>query len=345
MNKIVEEAGFCVATLRDIAVKRGVDVCEVFLLGINALDALGNKTKSPMKKARKLIHAGACALEKERKTVSFAHAVEELIASKAHRRSRTVSDIRYLLGVLMRKTDRLARRKIRSLTTADCAEMIEYCFKTPRQRYKARVVLHGLFAFSFRRGWCADNPVSRVDVPVLKEKPIVALNADQCQKLIHAAKEEDQGGCLAAVGLMLYAGIRPQELQRLSWGNVNLNESVISIPATHSKTGGARHVSMEPILKNLLKGLSPEKLSSRICPKNWLRKWKAIRQSAGWTKTNPWIQDCLRHSYASFHVLYYKDFTRLQYEMGHSSPALLRTRYLNMQGLTSNMAHEFWEVA
>lgn len=135
--------------------------------------------------------------------------------------------------------------------------MIESCFQTQRQRYKARLVLHSVFALALKRGWCSHNPVSNVDVPILKEAPILALNVKQCKKLIHTAKTEIKGECLAAVGLMLYAGIRPQELQRLRWEHINLDQGFISILPRHSKTGGSRHVNIEPVLQNLLMSLHP----------------------------------------------------------------------------------------
>lgn len=335
---------FNMTVFSKLAAKHGLHVGEVFVLGINTLNALGRKTKYPMRQAQALIKEGADVMSQKRNTVSFARAVEEILIAKAHRRARTLEDIRYITRVFMRKTAGLAQKKLRSITTAKCAKMIEHCFPTPRQRYKARLILHGIFSLALKRGWCMENPVSHVDVPVLKETPIVTLKVEQCQELVQTARVQEQGECLAALGLMLYAGIRPQEVQRLSWQHINLDEAVISIPAMHSKTGGTRHVSIEPILQKLFKGLASKDPSERICPLHWQAKWKAVRQAAGWREGNPWVQDCLRHSYASFHALYYKDFSRLQYEMGHSSSALLRTRYLNMQGLTKTMANIFWDA-
>lgn len=332
--------------LEHIALLRGINMYEIFLIGINTIDALDKKTKYPIKKTRELIHAGADAVRQKKRTVSFAYAVNAVLEAKAHRRARTLSDIRYITKVFMRDKNGLATRKIRSITTKECSELLEHCFHTQRQRYKARLILHGVFALALKRGWCAENPVSRVDVPVLKETPVMALNVTQCNKLLHAAKHQEKGECLAALGLMLYAGIRPQEIQRLSWKHLNLSENIISIPSIHSKTGGTRHVSIEPALKKILEEvITPENRESLICPINWTKKWQKVRKSAGWDGKTLWVQDCLRHSYASFHALYYKDFTRLQYEMGHSSSMLLRTRYLNMQGLTQDMANRFWAGA
>lgn len=38
------------------------------------------------------------------------------------------------------------------------------------------------------------------------------------------------------------------------------------------------------------------------------------------------------------------DLPRLQMEMGHSGTGLLRTRYINMRGITSGMVEQFWSI-
>ncbi len=139
---------------------------------------------------------------------------------------------------------------------------------------------------------------------------------------------------------MLWAGIRPREVERLLWADVDMKDRVIYIQPKHSKTGGARQVSMQPVLLRWLKRVNPAALSHhRIIPKAWTRRWRDLREAAGF---EAWKPDILRHSFASYHLKQFRDVYQLQMEMGHSSVELLRTRYLAMEGITSRAAKQFW---
>ena len=107
-----------------------------------------------------------------------------------------------------------------------------------------------------------------------------------------------------------------------------------------SKTGGARQVEICPALKVFLGGNAhPPEIS--VCPPDWPRRWKRIRDGAGFG--NAWVQDVLRHTYASYHAKRFRDLPRLQSDMGHRDLSLLRSRYVNMRGISSSDAFAFFE--
>ena len=237
----------------------------------------------------------------------------------------------------------LAKRRVRSLTPEDCRRSIEQAFDTPRQRAKARLILSALFTTAARRGWCGDNPVKQVEAPRLVEKRIEILAEEEIATLLKTAAEYRGGICLPAVALMLYAGIRPHEVMRLQRQHIDLETNTICILPQHSKTGGARLVTIHPPLAEILKacyggaeGLTGEAAEIPICPPNWLRHRRRLHRLAGWnTPTHPWQPDVLRHTFASHHLHTYRDYTALQYEMGHRSSTLLRTRYINLRPFSS----------
>lgn len=321
---------------------------ELIRLGIALLEACAQWRNRPtsLQAARKAIELGAKALYENEKSISFERAVQETLAAKSHRRQQTLSEIRYITRKLMSRIPGLAKRSVRSLTTQEWAQYLESVFVTPRQRRKARTIVHGVFALMVKRNWCSENPISKVDIPSLQENIVPVLSPQEAEILVQTATEKYDGECLPAVAIMLYAGVRPQEVQGLTWRQINLQEGIISLLPYHVKTGGTRHITIEPILSHILKMYEREyqPLATQfICPKYWNRKWREIRCVAGWTPhDNPWRQDCLRHSYATYHALYYKDFIRLQYEMGHASVILLKTRYLNLGNLYFRDAECFW---
>ncbi len=289
-----------------------------------------------LKRSKKIIEQGIEALKKQEKTVSFEKAVEEALQARteAGRRARTLCDFRYITRRFMRRCKGLAKRRVRAITAQECADYMEMAFDTPSQRAKARRVLSGVFSTAMKRGWCSENPVARVEPPRVVEKRMQILKPKEIESILQAAEKYKGGICLAAVGMMLYAGIRPHEVARLTWEQVDLENKSIWILPQHSKTGGARMVTIQPPLARLLKTCLSNGL---ICPPQWLKHWRALRKQAGFTR---WQPDVLRHTFASYHLRHFKDYSALQYETGHRDSSLLRTRYVDMRGVEA--AALFW---
>ncbi len=320
-----------------------VSAAEVFFLGLSALKAAGVKRSSGVKKAQRLIRLGEEALKEMEKTVSFSVAVEDMLKVKQERlRVSSMVAIKSTLKRLMRNNPKLANKPVRSMKAEDCKKALEAAFHTPRQFVNGRSIMSAVFGHAVKRGWTDRNPVAGVDIPVVKEQRIKALPLNNCRTLMSLAHEMYGGACEVAAGMMLYAGIRPTEVTRLRWGDVLLEEGVICVPPRHSKTGGARHVGIQAPLKKLLCSVPRGASDEPLIPPNWPLKWRAVRKELVKKTGVAWQQDILRHTFASFYVKEYRDISALQLEMGHSSSTLLRTRYLNMEGLKKQDAREFW---
>ena len=257
--------------------KTGLDVVEAAQLAHELLQASKGRG-SRWKRARECIRLGEEALVARGKTVAFRKAVQEAMEARQDRRKRTRDDFRYISRRLLRFCPEMARRPVRFITPRECRACLEKSFDTLRQRHKARLVLSGIFGTAVKRGWCTENPVAHVDLPRLKEHSIPVLSLEEMRRLLAAAEEYDGGACLAAVGLMLYAGIRPEEVRRLDWAQINLREGMVSLRARHSKTGGARIVTIQPVLGNLLeRAVAMGSVSGSVCPRNWPAKWRELR--------------------------------------------------------------------
>lgn len=271
---------------------------------------------------------------------SFERCVQACQDSKFQRRKRTIAEFRSVSEKMMRICPEWRKRPLRSLQVADCEEMIQHGFSTDRQRLKAYVILHGIFAYGFKRCWCSHNPVALLDKPRVQESELELLSWQELRRLLRVARREEHRACLPALALMLWAGIRPSEVARLDWQHIDWRERVLVVPAQHAKTGGCRHVHLGSALRGVL-GEQPHPAAGPICPADWGRRWKRLRGEAGLV---PWRQDVLRHCFASYHIKKWHDYARLQAEMGHRSADLLRTRYLSMRGISSKQATAFWRV-
>ena len=339
----------------------GADVLEAALVAKSALEAgrarlrqKGNLSVEAevraseatalraLKRCKKIIELGAEALRQQERTVTFEKAVEAALAARKDRRVRTVYDFRYFTRRFMKRCKGLAARRVRSITPQECAGYIEQAFDTPRQRQKARLILSGVFGTAVKRGWCDANPVARVEAPRVVEKTVPILTPQEIEQITTTAETYQGGSCAAAVGMMLYAGIRPHEVARLTWAQVDLQERSIYILPRHSKTGGARRVTIHKPLVRILRAHKRAD-GEKICPPNWLHHWRELRRAAGWdTPARRWPQDALRHTFASYHLSHFRSYAELQLEIGHRDATLLRTRYVDQRAVVN--AGAFWET-
>ncbi len=317
-----------------------VDAARVALENHEALALELEGHPAPVRLCQRIIQLGTDAYKQEQDSATFREALEQSLMSRSSRRLRTIAEIRQCCRRVLRHYPTLADTPVRRVSASMCHDIVYNVFTTTPSRRKARRLLHGIFAFSLRHGWCSFNPMVPVDVPPAQETPIEILTIKQIRRLLATVRKTQHLPCAAAVGIMLWAGIRPMELTRLRWEHINFEQKVITIEARHAKTGGARHVTLHPVLIRWLRETTPYRLpKALIVPRAWERRWRALRQAAGFSQ---WHPDTLRHTFASYHFKRYASFSLLQVEMGHADANLLRTRYLGMKGVTHEGAAEFW---
>lgn len=315
----------------------GADILEAALVAKTALEAVHGQPR----KAKECIRLGAEELRKREHTVSFSKAVEAALEVRKGRRARTQTDFRYVCKRLLVRNPELGNRRVRSMTARECERYLATAFETPQQFRKGRAVMSGVFSTAIRHEWCDVNPIAKVAVPQVQEHEVGILKPAEIETLLEMTKNYEGGSCLPAVGLMLYAGIRPHEVTRLSYNDVDWKNGSITIRARHSKTGGARRIEMAPPLLRLLSTFRDRPKNERICPKKWTYHWAALHTLAGWTKEKPWQPDILRHTFASYHLQHHRDYSALQWAMGHRDASLLRTRYVDLQDVAD--AAQFWK--
>lgn len=287
-----------------------------------------------------IIRLGLEAYMSINNSVSFKEILRISLEERRGKSPRTVNEILNICKRLIKDHPDLENMMIRNMDSEYCKRIIDHTFKTPTQFNKARTILYSLFQCGLRHNWCKSNPIAAIPKRIVIEKEIVPLSWNELTRLMKTSKQKEFRSCMAAVGILLWTGIRPSELTRLKWENIDWNDKVIMLKPRHTKTGGSRHLTMHPVLVEWLKQIKDvKKMTGSICPPNWVNKWRELRKAAGF-KT--WQQDVLRHTFASYHLKYWKDTDKLQIEMGHSSKQLLKTRYLSMRGITKKTAKWFW---
>ncbi len=318
--------------------KRGVCLDDAVRIVLNILDSYCADSKmSPIEFCGKIIELGKRHIRLTE--MSFSTGLYIYLERKTHLRPDSLKDIKYLSSRLMKSNTEFANRNFSEFSVADCETWLSQTFSTPSQFNKARAMLHALFEFATRRQWCEKNIVHLVERQKVIEKDIKPLTLEQVRRLLKTSQKPKFGDCTAGVAILALAGIRPREVRKLKWRDIDLAENVITIRSQCSKTGGVRQVEISPALKSALNAKKSES-SADICTSNWQRRWKLIRDNSGFKGL--WIQDILRHTYASYHAKFFHDLPRLQLNMGHRDQTLLRARYINMANISNNDAKNFF---
>jgi integrase len=118
-----------------------------------------------------------------------------------------------------------------------------------------------------------------------------------------------------------FSGIRAAELMRLEWKDFNFTRGHVTVAADKAKTATRRLV---PILPNLAEYLRPYHRAV-----GHLFKFKDDERAINWAKENgvdPWPNNCLRHSFASYRLALINDTAKVALEMG-TSPTMLFGNY------------------
>ena len=354
-----------VNSAQEVLGKAKVSVLDSARFVRNILDAKPSDSKlTDAQFVLKVIEAGLRNIRA--KEMSLADGFALYLKSKQHLRPDSIRDIRCIGNRLLRMRSEFGGRNFSELSVAECEEWLNAAFHTDTQFKrsaneispqakdpkgetahkvsasqfnKARAMLHGLFEFALRREWCDKNPIKRIERKKVVEKEIQPLKLAETKRLIKIAQNESPTYAVVAA-LLVYTGIRPREVRRLTWRDIDTEEKTITVRSQCSKTGGVRQVEIPPVLNRLLITHSRELKEEKICPTDWQRRWRKIRDNSGFR--GRWVQDVLRHTYASFHAKNYADLPRLQLNMGHRDQSLLRSRYVNMHGISRAEAKSFF---
>ncbi len=296
-------------------------------------EELGSRTegldrKDLIRLLRHAIHEGVKVVKASERTVSFQEAAWASIAARRSRRPTTLRDLRHFVRRMLRIPG-IGQRPLRAMGSRECLLLLQRAYgSSPSSYRKGRAILHSIFAYGYRQEWCDANPVDRIPVPAVVERSIHPLAMEEVRRLERAVRKPEHRSMRLSLHLMLYCGIRPMEVRRMKpEEDIDWKEQMVLIRPRASKTGGGRVVPLRKAGRN----------KEVLIPGNWNRRWKALRRSAGF---DTWIPDVCRHTFAAYHVKFFRNLHLLQLEMGHRDVELLRTWYI-LSGAVQDPA-VFW---
>jgi integrase len=200
-------------------------------------------------------------------------------------------------------------RAVGSIVAAELLEWVRTLGESPTTRHHYKRTLSPAFNYAVRQGILTANPWERVELEKVRRetKPDILTVAEAVRIMTDCPED-----CKAAYALLLFAGVRPNELARLTWGDIK--DGFVHIPAAASKVRQHRNIDIQPNLAAWL-DLYRDFTARKIIPTNWKRKDQATRATVGFANR----QDVCRHSFASYHLAAFKNAENTKMQLGHSA--------------------------
>lgn len=235
---------------------------------------------------------------------------------------------------------------IYEITGKDIAAALDHATGGVTMWRNAYRTIRAIFGDQVKSGTIKTNPCANVHQPKTRnDDEVTIFTPDQCRAIFDACKVYQDGmsrdcrDCVAAFAILIFAGIRPAELTRLTWDNVNLQTGFIRLSGAVTKTGRTRNAHISDTLRAWLETVPADQREGKIIPNDWRRKSARVRKSAGIEGHE--YQDAPRHTFGSFTVAL-EGIEYVRAVMGHGFTATFERHYNN--ALTIPQAREYMAI-
>jgi integrase len=264
---------------------------------------------------------------------SLGDAIKELIKAKtaANRHPAYVTSLEQYL-------ERWAKgQEAKSISTVTLAEIDAFINGLPSLSSRATGInrLSTLFSFAVRKGWCAGNPCERVERPHVENGTPTILTVEETKKVLEFTRKK-MPRFLPWLTLAMFAGIRPEEADKLTFDSIDLDRGIVTVDHLTAKVRKRRIVHLKPAAIAWLKlGKKKDLPLPRVTRRRCIRKLRELLKWPAWKK------DVLRHTTASYWLASEPDANRIAMELGNSASILLK-HYREL--VSDDDAKAFWAI-
>jgi integrase len=278
--------------------------------------------------------------------------VADFLAAETGRRGKKIVKRREATTTGHRKRLRLFRdvfgpRPVHEMTRQDVEQWLDANGWTGLNRRHYLAAARALFNHAVRRGAVAMNPAEAVELPAADPvAPVIMTPAAVKAYLAAIAKKEPD--LLAREALAFFCGLRPEELSRLDWRNVSLENRLVTIEGDVAKVQGhRRHVEIPDNLAAWIATRAQEagKVWPYASPTTLSRKRAAARKAGKVTVPD----NAGRHAFASYHLALHENAPKTAEALGHADVDLLKNVYRNITAadgrpITKAAAVEYFNI-
>ena len=148
------------------------------------------------------------------------------------------------------------------------------------------------FNWAVRARHCLENPCEHMERAPRQKRNVAILSLKEVQRLLKATTELQEGAAAASVAILLFAGLRPSELNDLKPADIRQGYIVVSGGKLRGRS--KRRVPIPPVLSTWLK-----QYPFQGRPTGWQYKMKRIKEA---TNAESWVSDILRHTSISYQL-------------------------------------------
>jgi len=229
--------------------------------------------------------------------------------------------------------------QVKTVTLEEIKTWLKAMDISARSRKNYRMTVSELFKYAHKKKYRADNPLhafSREDKwevePGADEyrEPAI-LSVAEAEKLLKGAFAHPELDLGAAITLALFCGIRTEELKRLDWSAVRLDDQkpFVKIDRTIAKKRRIRNVDMPPCAVAWLRSWPKKKegpVTRNAYITDYVKRFAKLTQLAGFGQkdesgewVSSWDDNAMRHSFGSYSFALTGDSMKTAALMGHKA--------------------------
>ena len=307
-----------------------------------------------------LLEAARRAVKGQRalRRAMFPAAVDEFVLAKIKEGARHAT-VDWYDERLRPLADVIGEKIFDTINRAELKEALEATFPTAPARAASARACRALWRWAMH----TENPIAGADITMgldfkgkgpTPAKPVPkapkVLSIAQCQAILDGMPEQ----YLGALGLLLFAGIRPEEVagpqkEWMRWEHVSTKDKIVRVPEEISKTRKAR--PLENLPPAIWRCMKPLGLTDNVCPRSARALLQYAKKLAGYKTREqagpPWPHDALRHTFATYALAFTQDPGQVAMWLGHEGkPEMLLTTYRGQNSadgmITQGLAKKFF---
>ena len=258
-------------------------------------------------------------------------------------------------------------RQISTITIDEIKEWIDRDEDRSRERKRLdRAHLHALFNWAKKQTYLKINVVTAYELPRVNRREAVSLSIQQAHNLLYFSTKVNGGQLTPYFALAIFAGLRPFEIKRALWEDIDWDEGIIR--ARQQKGDGfTRAVELPEICLEWLEYSKGRKKTGQISPVNYDKNFAVVRAAAGFRLSEgniqscnwwgldkylencndlsrpEWVNDICRHTAITYRLKVVKHIGEVA-EWAGNSPDIINKNYRSVKDVTKKSTDDFFKL-